>query len=222
VALFGELCGGKYPHPAVVETCHARPVQVGVWYSPSVEFILFDIAATSHGTCTFMAFKSVVDLATKHKLLCVPVLLIGSRGLCANFDPKFETHVPSRFGLPAIPGNYAEGIVAKPWCQSTSMEERPILKIKTHEFSEGVGSRPLPGDAGMRDYLLSQVNGNRLDAAASKVGHVTDRNNWSEIVDHVMEDILQEVGEDTTFLAMQAQLRCETFDLLVAQQGKDS
>ena len=32
VIIYGELCGGKYPHPDVKEVAYTRPVQVGVWH----------------------------------------------------------------------------------------------------------------------------------------------------------------------------------------------
>ena len=31
-SIWGELCGGKYPHPDVAEVQYTRPVQVGVWH----------------------------------------------------------------------------------------------------------------------------------------------------------------------------------------------
>ena len=58
VALFGELCGGKYPHKGVPEEPHTRPVQTGVWYNPVVEFVLFDIGLAGVSGRCFMAFKT--------------------------------------------------------------------------------------------------------------------------------------------------------------------
>jgi hypothetical protein len=84
------------------------------------------------------------------------------------------------FALPPIAGNLAEGIVVKPWDCETLMDERPIFKIKIQEFQEGEGSAPPPGDPSMKSYLLSQINENRLAAAASKVGPLTDVRGWEE------------------------------------------
>ena len=84
------------------------------------------------------------------------------------------------FALPPIDGNLAEGIVVKPWDCETSPDERPIFKIKIKEFHEGEGSAPLFGDTSMKSYLLSQINENRLAAAASKVGSIRDEDHWEE------------------------------------------
>jgi hypothetical protein len=44
VLLFGELCGGRYPHPDVEPDARVEAVQTGVYYSPTIEFYAFDIA----------------------------------------------------------------------------------------------------------------------------------------------------------------------------------
>ena len=45
LVVYGELCGGHYPHPAVPAVAGGvGPVQRGVWYSPALVFIAFDIA----------------------------------------------------------------------------------------------------------------------------------------------------------------------------------
>ena len=71
VILFGELCGGQYPHPDVQPDGSARPVQRGIWYSPRIEFVVFDIAVSmveGRGV-TFLPYSQTVALAEKHGLL---------------------------------------------------------------------------------------------------------------------------------------------------------
>ncbi|CAJ1341893.1 unnamed protein product [Effrenium voratum] len=219
LTIFGELCGGRYPHPEVKELPYTRPVQTGVWYSPSIEFLMFDITlCKSSGGFSFLPFNQVTELAQKHGLPVVPLIFVGSRGQCATHDPKFLSKVPGVLGFPDISDNFAEGIVVKPWDQSTPAEDRPIFKIKTKEFAEGGGCVPPAGDPFMREYLLSQVNENRLASAASKVGAASDRGNWQKIIDLVIDDIRDDVGgEDETFFAMENQLRCASMDLLCEQ-----
>jgi Rnl2 family RNA ligase len=213
VVLYGELFGGRYLHPAVdADSMARRPVQTGVWYCPH---ILFDAAKLSEGGGSFETYSNVVELALKHGLLCAKPLHVGTRGECANYNPKFSSTIPALLELPPIEGNMAEGIVVKPWNVQTPLNDRPIFKVKTKEFSEGEGSMPPPGDPSMRDYLLSLVNSNRVSAAASKVGSPTDKNNWVAIVDLVIADIIEDVGdEDQEFQRLENQLRCEAFDII--------
>jgi len=218
VAFFGELCGGQYPHEDVEAEPHAFPVQQGIWYSPRVEFVLFDIAliqavaTESH----FLPYKQTVELAEAHGLPHVKPLLVGSRGACASHSPKFVSKIPQLLGYPPIlKDNWAEGFVAKPYDAASPMTDRPIFKVKIKEFSEGEGGAPPAGDAAMEDYLKSLVNPNRVAAAASKVGDPRDRSHWSPIVELVLVDLVEEVGvDDETFLRLLDQLRCQAFDLL--------
>lgn len=214
--LFGELFGGRYPHATVPADESARPVQTGVWYCPHVEFILFDAAVVCReGGGSFESYRRVADLAEKHGLLYAKPLLVGPRGECANYNPRFATRLPAALGLPVIEANLAEGVVIKPWDVQTPMRDRPIFKVKVKEFSEGEGCAPLAGGSAMRDYILSLVNANRVAAAASKVGSPEDRDHWDDIAKLVIADIIDEVGEDDEeFWRLRDQVWCEVVDLL--------
>ena len=232
VAFFGELCGGAYPHEAVDAEPRVQAVQQGIWYSPRVEFILFDIArlmdpCAGHDTTDshFLPFKRCVELAEEHQIPHVPLRVVGTRGECANSNPKFQTEVPELLGYPPIEKNLAEGFVAKPWDTDTPMRDRPVFKIKIKEFSEGEGSVPPVGDPAMEAYLFGLINPNRVAAAASKVGDPLLRAHWADIVDLVLADVVEEVGpEDETLIRLVDQLRCETYDILaraVAEANKE-
>ncbi|CAK0876991.1 unnamed protein product [Prorocentrum cordatum] len=222
LVIFGELFGGRYPHATVAPDDSARPVQTGIWYCPHVEFILFDAAVVGGGEGgLFESYSRVAGLAEKHGLLYAKPLLVGPRGLCANYGPRFATTLPAAFGLPVIEANTAEGIVVKPWDVQTPICERPIFKLKVKEFSEGDGCPPPAGDPAMRDFILSFVNDNRVAAAASKVGSPSDRDLWNEIVELVIADIVDEIGEDDQeFLRLRDQVQCEVMDLLAASAAR--
>merc|ERR1712032_118294 len=207
-----------YPHPDVDPDPAAVPVQVGVWYSPRVQFYLFDVGRVVGGRLRFLSFADVVVRAEAVGIFCAKPLHIGSLGDCVAWTPRFPTTLPERLGLPAIDGNIAEGIVIKPWDAETEAEARPLCKIKAHEFEEGGGCPPQKGrgEDAMRDFLLSLINPNSVATACSKVGDPSDRRHWPEIVELVLQDIADEAGEDdVVFLGMRDQLRCAAFDLLV-------
>ena len=222
VAFFGELCGGHYPHEKV-QSAGDKAVQVGVWYAPRIEFLIFDMALI-HATAAesvFIPYARAVELAEAHDLPHVPLLCIGARGICADYDPRFQSKVPESLGLPPIEGNMAEGFVAKPYNIETPMVERPIFKLKTKEFSECAGSPPARGDPTMVEYILGLVNENRVAAAASKVGDPRDRDHWDEIVDLVLQDVVEEVGtEDETLQRMVDQIRCLSYDTVAQLNAK--
>ena len=50
VTIFGEIFGGSYPHECVIKDKHALKVQKGVFYSPSNNWLPFDVAYTIAGS----------------------------------------------------------------------------------------------------------------------------------------------------------------------------
>lgn len=163
VLLFGELCGGRYPHPDVPPDPRVEAVQTGVYYSPTIEFYAFDIALQVSGrineatqdsiffvdydkvSLPFLFFLRLVELPSHSLLLPQALELFRSAGiLCAeplgmgeltfrssarcrtsltfvliagsyeemlDYPIEFESTIPSRLGLPALPQpNKAEGV----------------------------------------------------------------------------------------------------------------
>jgi len=181
VILFGELCGGKYPHKDL-RTDEPRektqPVQLGIWYSPRVEWMVFDIALRSATTERFLPYSAVVELARRHGLFCAEPLRIDRYQKCVHHPARFQTQVPTALHaqrqhaapLPPLAENLAEGIVIKPWDTASTADNRPILKLKIEEFSEGGGQPPETSEAALREFVLGLMNRNRVAAARSKVG----------------------------------------------------
>ena len=200
VILFGELFGGRYPAESTVSTTNARSsdnhdtraVQQGIWYSPRVEWMVFDVALRTPTGGRFLPHSDVVRLAAKHGFFYAAPLLVDSYQRCLDFPVRFTTTIPRALytqrqhaaPLPPLPtdddddddddSNLAEGIVVKPWDAATTAEPgaRPILKVKIEEFSEGGGQPPAAGASGaaLRAYALGLVNRHRIAAAASKIG----------------------------------------------------
>mmetsp|Transcript_61498 Transcript_61498/g.170520 ORF Transcript_61498/g.170520 Transcript_61498/m.170520 type:complete len:418 (-) Transcript_61498:52-1305(-) len=120
VHIYGELFGGDYPHPDVKAVEGLQPVQVGVWYSPALQFMGFDVAVeTGLGRC-FLDFDAARAHCEGCGLLFAEPLFRGSLSECLDFPIEFETTVPARLGLPALPSsaatgrNVAEGVVVRP------------------------------------------------------------------------------------------------------------
>lgn len=204
--------------------------------------MLFDVVVI-HKLCgaaaTFLPFKETVKLAKAVGLFHAAPLLKGSLAECAAHPVKFVSTIHRRLARlapePAGRGvgaevsavetdNMAEGIVVRSWDAAASVGsgDRPIMKIKSPNFSEGAGAPPPPhgsNDSTMSSWLLELVNGPRVAAAASKIGDASrDLALRPAVVDEVLRDIAEEVGGDDQpfFVAVHDELRCKAFDILAA------
>lgn len=133
LTVYGELFGGKYPHPDVKENLDVKFVQKGPWYSPNIEFYAFDIK-TEHG---FLNYDECVRLFEKVGFLYAKVLKRGLLKDLIQFNvEKMETTVTNLLNLPKLEENYAEGIVLKPVNAHFIKQCRVIIKKKSQAFTE--------------------------------------------------------------------------------------
>jgi Rnl2 family RNA ligase len=211
ILLYGELCGGGYPHPEVEPDPLVDLIQSGIYYSPNVEFCVFDIAIhTPELNKTYLDYSIVSDVCTKAGLLYTHALFIGNYDEALHFDIRFESTLPAMLGLPRLPfPNLAEGVVIKPARElrlTTAKESfRPLLKHKIREFSEVQFHQSEKWNAFepkgkvtrlIRD-VLRLVNQNRLTNAASKVGRIRagDVQKIAQVKRYFQEDMEHEIQQ---------------------------
>jgi Rnl2 family RNA ligase len=214
--VYGELFGGAYPHPQVKPDTSVQAIQTGVFYAPSIEFVVFDMALVDdNGQKTYFSYKEVMDLSQQFSILAIPPFHIGTLTEALNFDIYRPSIIPSLLGLPPLPQeNLIEGIVIKPMNDFTLKADnetiRPILKIKNPRFKEDESYYQAQkwsfdwANKGSSDWLkiledeLSNLlNINRLNSAISKIGAL-DKNNQNRInitLQLVWEDILESFAE---------------------------
>jgi len=216
ILLYGELCGGGYPHPDVEPNLHVDLVQTGVYYSPDVEFCLFDIAIVENNDMAaahFLDYQLVSDVCEQAGLLCAGILFMGSYHEAMRFDIHFESTLPSRLGLPRLPfPNKAEGVVIKP-CEHLQITTdkatfRPVLKMKIDAFSEVQFHQsekwndfePRGSVTHLIRDLLRLVNQNRLMNAASKIGRIKpgDKEKCIQLRQYLLEDIADQIRQHFT------------------------
>jgi len=216
VLLYGEIFGGKYPHPAVPPVHGVLPVQTGVWYSPRIEFCAFDVGLVRSGKPerTYLDQDVARRLCEESGVRYARPLFRGSYGEAIAFPIGFETTLPARLGLPSLgPDNKAEGIVVKPERQIIIPQRdtcpRPVIKRKIPEFSEDKrfhgaekwSAKPAPASHAslelLRQEASSLVNENRWNAAASKVGRIEarDKDRIADVLALVCEDVMSELKE---------------------------
>jgi Rnl2 family RNA ligase len=204
VTLYGELAGGRYPHPDVADVEGAEPVQTGVWYAPGLVWLLFDAQVAVGDGRWWVAEREVRAAAAEAGLACVPVLARGALRQVQDLPAAFPSRVPALFGLPEIEDNLAEGYVLKPAVEWEESAARPVLKVKQKAFAEDerfAGARPyIPppdGAAGVPAWLVVQaaalLTPTRAAAAVSKVGP----GSAAEVVAaEIAQDVAEEVSED--------------------------
>jgi len=209
IYVYGELCGGGYPHPDVPPVPGVSPVQTGCWYAPGIELVVFDVGALLDGAHEriYLDQAIAVRLCQGAGLLAARPLFSGPYEEAMTYPLGFETTLPALLGLPSLgPTNKAEGVVLKPAHPVVVPRRggwiRPVIKRKIPEIAEDDrfhGARKwapspaaMPGalDA-LRAEAAALVNENRLFAAVSKVGRVGpgDAAKLAEVLGLVREDI---------------------------------
>lgn len=220
VRLYGEIFGGAYPHGDVPALGGLSAVQTGIWYSPAIHYAVFDVVVED---CEFLAHHEMEALAARHGLMTAPLLGRGTRREVDALPTRFDSHVAAMFGLPAIAGNVAEGLVVKP-DQRAAPSERFTLKRKIPELDDARfgEAEPLASDVLLDlDQLTAHasllVNPARVASARSKVGTAPAAIR-DEVVLDVMVDL--EAAFPFTFGAMpsstQDDLRDAIYELVDA------
>ena len=176
VYLYGELCGGGYPHDAVPAVAGLTPVQTGVWYGPDLYWMPFDIMIHSAGGEEFVSYDELVRSAGAIGWRTPPLVGRGSYAEVSGLSNRRPTAVPALFGLPTIAGNVAEGLVIKEASRMTP-GERIEFKSKIAEFDEIRFDESSPWNSAQRlsvgelgEWAVRMVNPVRLASAMSKVG----------------------------------------------------
>jgi len=213
VIVYGELCGGQYEHPDVPAVRGARPVQNGVWYSPGLIFVGFDVLVTGNGS-RFLDFSQAREQALRAGLRFAEPLHTGSLASCVDFDFRFNSRLPALLGLPPLEKpNHAEGVVIRPQTEPTKAG-RQLLKRKIPEFSEkqyrlddwrinrqaggGGGGCAADAESMLRFEMLACLTSQRVDAAVSKLGRVepTDRARCRALLNELIADVHATLVED--------------------------
>ena len=85
--IYGELFGGKYPHPRVIAEPNIQAIQTGVYYSPTIEFCAFDIAieANESELKYYLDYESAVSYFKKFNLIHAKILFSGKLNEALNF-----------------------------------------------------------------------------------------------------------------------------------------
>ncbi|GGV89112.1 hypothetical protein GCM10015535_42050 [Streptomyces gelaticus] len=208
VTIYGELAGGRYPHPDVPGVAGTEPVQTGVWYAPNLDWLPFDASVENDEGRWWISDRALRESAAAAGLTCVPVVAYGALNRLQELPCAFPTKVPALFGLPELVDNLAEGYVLKPageWQEvgPAGIGIRPVVKVKQKAFAEDErfdGARPYlappQGAAGVPAWLLVQASAlltpARAAAAVSKLGPHAPAD---AVAEEITRDVTEELSE---------------------------
>jgi len=212
--LYGELFGGKYPHPSVEVDTTVHAVQTGVYYSPTICFCAFDIAIETESVSskTYLDYETAISYFEKHGILYAKPLLIGKFGEAVNFNTRINSTIPKQLQLPELTGNLIEGVVIKPYnkLENAAISSRPIVKLKNKEFEEEKFHQAEKWSYVLKlssksedlsfilDELRNYITTNRLESAISKVGalDMTNSERIADIETEFFRDTLVDFNEN--------------------------
>jgi Rnl2 family RNA ligase len=205
IQIIGELFGGKYPNI----------VQEGIFYSNDLQYIPYDIICFSQfGETKYLPFEKFCEIIKLTDFDYLVPLCIGSYTLCNSYNPEFESKLYLKYDPNQnLNGkiNYAEGIVIKPMTEFTTIDKRPIIKIK-HELFKETHQLPihklqvskvnnlnnLNNLNSLTDLFFGHINLNRVTSYFSKEGKFSS-STMHEATLSIFEDIFSTVRNEISF-----------------------
>lgn len=211
--IYGELFGGKYPHPDVKAVEGLQAIQTGVYYAPDIRFCAFDIAIDNEEGKHYLDYELAVSYFEQFGVFYAKPLLVGKFQDALNFNIRISSTIPKLLNLPEIKDNLIEGIVIKPFSKSadTTLAIRPIVKVKNPEFEEedkfheakkwtyipNVSSKAEELSF-IIDELKRYITYNRFESVTSKVGTLQHNNQQrvAEIETEFLNDVITDFNEN--------------------------
>ena len=207
IVIYGELFGGNYPHPDV-EKLNYKAVQKGIFYSPNIEFIAYDLKIFSDNEEEGLYQSVYVTNGTfrEANLPYIQTLSKGSLENCLEHSNEFKSTIPAYLGYPELEeDNICEGIVIRPiepaflWSGN-----RVLIKNKNPKWSETNKSKKgkiktdvklSPEGDKMMTEILTYVTENRLKNVLSKFGPATDKD-FGNIMGKMNQDVIEDFQKD--------------------------
>lgn len=212
--LYGELFGGKYPHPDVTPDPQVQAIQTGVYYSPAVRFCAFDIAVeTMDGDKRYVDYDTAMAYFQQFDIFYAKPLFTGRWNEALNFDTRIPSAIPAQLQLPGLTTNLIEGVVIKPLHHSwlSSLDTRPVIKLKNPEFDEEEKFHEaekwsfipqVTSRSAQLSFLVEEmaryITKNRLDSVLSKTGRLDTGNpqRLEEVRKEFLDDVYTDFNED--------------------------
>lgn len=218
VSVWGEIFGGAYMVGGknLQEDKRISPIQLEVQYTPTIEWVAYDISYKSNDLTTpqeYLDYDIVMELFEAHGIFHLKPLFKGPMNEALNYDLKFDSTIPAIFNMPAFPkgSNIVEGVVAKPVknlkCKDSYGDNvRAVVKLKNAGFTEmkpvkakGAGKAKQPPK--LVSKIMAYSTEQRLTNAISKHGFPDNEETSKQVVNEFLEDILIDIKQDEDLFA---------------------
>jgi len=201
---FGEMFGGKYPHPDVKNSAKTMVIQKGVFYCPNHEFYAFDLYVSTGDSGRYLSVDEAIAFFEKGEFFFAKTLLRGTLSECLKYPDTFQSQISIWLGLPPIDDNVCEGIVIRP-VEPTYLRNgaRVLLKSKNERFAEKKAVKKRepklfvePSYSEMLNNILpvseQYVTENRLNNVISKIGQISFPKDAGKLIGLFSKDILDD------------------------------
>jgi len=204
LTVFGEMFGGKYPHPDVMNSNKTMLIQKGVYYCPYHEFYAFDLYVFMGDTGRFLTVDEANSFFEQGEFFYAKTLFRGSFSDCLKQPNDAPSKISGWLGLPSIEDNICEGIVIRP-VTPTYMNSgaRVLLKSKNARFAEKKAIKKRAPKLFVEPSYSEELNNlllfaeqyiteNRLNNVVSKIGHVSVPKDTGKLIGLFSKDILDD------------------------------
>ena len=204
ITIFGEMFGGKYPHPDVKNDSKISVIQKGVSYCPTHEFYAFDLYVTTEETGRFLSVDEANNFFERGGFFYAKTLFRGTLNECLKYPNLFQSQISGWLGLPPIEGNICEGVVIRPvepiYLRNGS---RVLLKSKNAHFAEKKSVKKREPKLFVEPSYSKELNNllpvseqyvteNRLNNVVSKIGQISVPKDAGKIIGLFSKDILDD------------------------------
>ena len=204
ISIFGEMFGGRYPHPEVKNSTKVICIQKGVFYCPYHEFYAFDLYVLGTENRKYLSLDEMNSFFEDEKFFYARSLHRGVLEECLQYPNAFQSRIAEWLGLPPVEDNICEGVVIRPLdIVFFKNGSRLLLKSKNSRFAEkkSVKKRqpslfvePTYSEM-LKDLLViteEYVTENRLNNVVSKIGEVSVPKDFGKLIGFLSKDILSD------------------------------
>jgi len=208
IAAYGEMFGGKYPHPDVKNNTKVVIIQKGVAYCPFHEFYGFDLYVYGAESNRYLPVDELNQLFEANHIFYAKTLFQGNLNECLSYPNDFQSRIAGWLGLPVIEDNVCEGVVIRP-VKPVFLGDgsRLLLKSKNAKFAEKKAvkkrqphlyEQPTYSEALHEQLAVAEeyVTENRLNNVVSKIGHVSFPKEIGKLIGLFSQDILEDYQKE--------------------------